>query len=226
MEAKTLKALVLGGTGEVGRELVKQLVAHPAFSKVTVVGRRPFEDVQSDKLVSKQVDFDKLQEYEDAFNDTQVAYCCLGTTRANAGKEGFIKVDRDYVLGAAELLKKAGCSHFHLVTAQGSNKDSMFLYPKIKGETEECTAEMKFDRLSIYRPGLLMCERRERRIFEGILQTFAKGFDWRNRFSVPVETVAKAMITNTLCSPDDAANQTPPIKEIITHDDILRLGID
>ena len=64
----------------------------------------------------------------------QVAYCCLGTTRGKAGKDGFVKVDRDYVVASAEILKANGCQHFHLVTSQGSNKNSMFLYTKTKGE--------------------------------------------------------------------------------------------
>ncbi|XP_018006370.1 oxidoreductase HTATIP2-like [Hyalella azteca] len=226
MESKTFRALVLGGTGEVGRELVKQLITHPAFTRVTVLGRRAFDEIQSDKLVFKQVDFDKLHEFEEAFTDTEVAYCCLGTTRGKAGKDGFIKVDRDYVLTSAEILKKAGCSHFHLVTSHGANKDSMFLYQKIKGEAEEGVAALNFDRVSIYRPGLLLCERRERRLLEGVAQTLAKGFDWRNRMSVPVETVAKAMVTNTLCPPERPSENNAPLKEIITHDDILRLGID
>lgn len=72
MDNKVFKALVLGGTGEVGKEVVRQLVAHPAFTSVTVVGRRPFEGLQSDKLISKQIDFDNLSDHTEAFSDAQV----------------------------------------------------------------------------------------------------------------------------------------------------------
>ena len=55
-------------------------------------------------------------------------------------------------------------------------------------------------------------------------QTVAKGFDWRNRASVHTETVAKAMITNTLLAEEAKTDQ--PLVEIIRHADILKLGID
>ena len=47
-------------------------------------------------------------------------------------QEGFIKVDHDYVMRTAELAKSGGCSHFSVVSSAGVNKDSMFLYGKVK----------------------------------------------------------------------------------------------
>lgn len=64
----------------------------------------------------------------------QIAFCCLGTTRGKAGAKGFVRVDRDYVVHAARLLKEADCPHFNLVSSGGANVNSMFLYPKTKGE--------------------------------------------------------------------------------------------
>lgn len=66
----------------------------------------------------------------------QVAYSCLGTTRGKAGAKGFVRVDRDYVYSAAKLLKDSGCSHFHLVSSTGANKNSHFLYQKTKGKIQ------------------------------------------------------------------------------------------
>jgi len=57
----------------------------------------------------------------------------LGTTKAKSGKEGFIKVDKEYVCNLAQAAKSAGVSHFHLMTSAGSNKNSFLLYPKTKG---------------------------------------------------------------------------------------------
>jgi oxidoreductase len=69
------------------------------------------------------VDFDKLDEHKAAFNDADLAFCCLGTTRAKAGKEGFVKVDFDYCVNSAKLLKEAGkCTDFHLLSSWGKLK--------------------------------------------------------------------------------------------------------
>ena len=73
MEGKSLTAVVLGATGSVGKELVKQLVAHPAFKRVSVVARRPLEDVTSDKIEFCQVDFDNLDQHQQYFEGAQVS---------------------------------------------------------------------------------------------------------------------------------------------------------
>ena len=77
------------------------------------------------------MDFNNLGATPDAFAGVDSAFCCLGTTRAKAGKEGFIKVDHDYVVDSAGRLKEAGCADFHLVTSKGSDKNSWFLYPQV-----------------------------------------------------------------------------------------------
>lgn len=219
-----MTALVMGGTGEVGKALLQELLKNAAFSKIIHVGRRKL-DIEHEKIHTEIVDFEKLDEYEEAFKGAQIAYCCLGTTRGKAGAKGFVRVDRDYVAHSAKLLKNGGCSHFHLVSSQGANKASSFLYNKTKGEVEEQVTELEFPRLSIYRPALLLCDRNESRPLEKVAQIVVRGFDWRNKISIPTETVACAMIANTLDS--QTSNKAEEKKvEILENVDILRLGID
>lgn len=47
-------------------------------------------------------------------------------------KEGFVKVDHDYVVNTARVAHENGCKQFSIVTAENANKDSYFLYPKTK----------------------------------------------------------------------------------------------
>ena len=67
-------------------------------------------------------------------------------------KDGFIKVDYDYVVNSAKIAKKNGVKQFHLVSSAGANKDAMFLYPSIKGKAEEEIKKLEFDYFGIYRP--------------------------------------------------------------------------
>ena len=57
-----LTALLLGSTGETGKELLKHLCDCSQFTKVILVGRRRVEDGPStvDKVEQRVVDFDKL----------------------------------------------------------------------------------------------------------------------------------------------------------------------
>ncbi|XP_069133880.1 oxidoreductase HTATIP2-like isoform X2 [Argopecten irradians] len=195
-------AFILGYTGECGKELVKSLSKNKIFNKVVLIGRRKV-DLTPDPgpaFEQKVVDFDKLEEYTEAFQGAQVGYCCLGTTKGKAGKRGFIKVDRDYVLKSAEIAKSTGCQHFSVITASTANKDSMLLYVKIKGEVEHSLTQMAFDKLSIFKPAGLLCDRTERRIMEKVALTFMK--PWIYFFptigSVPTSYVGTAMVIDTV----------------------------
>ncbi|KAL1914871.1 uncharacterized protein VTP21DRAFT_7787 [Calcarisporiella thermophila] len=230
----TLSAFVLGATGAVGKALVCELLQSNVFSKVTTVGRRTFdyEGQNKEKLMQQTIDFEKLlaaeapdakpedQEYythcKNIFRGHDVGFCCLGTTRADAGSaEAFVRIDHDYVLAAAKAYKdclKEGEStainatstnklagHFLLVTAMNSSETSALLYPRTKGLIERDVKQLEFPRLSIFRPGFLKLENTERerqRFVEhwtGKLLIPVADFVAPDAMSVSVVSVAKAM---------------------------------
>ena len=116
-------ALVLGGTGESGKRVMDELRISDLISKIVMLNRRQVELPEGpgiEKVEQKIIDFDKLEEHKDAFNEGEIAFCCLGTTRAKAGKDGFVKVDYDYVVNSAKILKETGaCTDYHLVSSWG-----------------------------------------------------------------------------------------------------------
>ncbi len=203
---KNLTAFIVGHTGEVGKEVVKELARSKIFSKVFLVGRREvkYDDelFKDFSMEQKIVDFDKLDDFADAFKDHSVGICLMGTTKGKAGKEGFKKVDHDYVMNVARLAKAGGCQHFNLMSSTGANKDSSFLYPRVKGQVEAETQELGFERLTIYRPALLMCQREESRPAEWLVQKLLTPMEYLSpgTMTSPTTTVAKAVI-NSILSP-------------------------
>ncbi|TMW63891.1 hypothetical protein Poli38472_014801 [Pythium oligandrum] len=169
--ASAYTALVVGSTGAVGRDVVAELVSSAKCAKVIALTRRdipqdqwsktfPQLDVEAakSKLEVRAVDFDKLSADDVKRGDEKVdtAFCCLGTTRRDAGSpEAFRKVDLEYVTRFGELTKAAEVPYFGLLTSMGSNKNSWFLYPQTKGEAEENIKKLSFERTSIFRPGLI-----------------------------------------------------------------------
>lgn len=200
-------AFVLGYTGEVGKEVVKELAARNAFSRVVLIGRRQveYEDKALADMTQSVVDFEKLDEHSDVFKGSDVGFCCLGTTRGKSGADGFVRVDHDYVMQSAKLAKAQGCKQFHVVSSQGANKNSSFLYPKVKGEVEEELKSVGFESLVIYRPGILMCNRTERRPFESVARFVMRPLAalFPTSGSVPTSIVARAMVQMA----SDAASQ-------------------
>jgi len=174
-----------------------------------------------EKVEQKIVDFDNLNESKAAFADADVAFCCLGTTRAKAGKEGFIKVDYDYVVNSAKILKENGkCTDFHLVSAWGAKANAWSLYPSTKGKAEEAVKELDFARASIYRPGLLITGREESRLLEKTAQCMAGFLDRSSKASIKTEDLARAMVFNA--TKTNIEDKT----EILEHADILKVSKD
>ncbi|XP_021119580.1 oxidoreductase HTATIP2 isoform X3 [Heterocephalus glaber] len=197
---------ILGASGETGRVLLKEILEQNLFSKVTLIGRRKltFEEEAYKNVNQEVVDFEKLDDYASAFQGHDVGFCCLGTTKAKAGAEGFVRVDRDYVLKSAELAKTAGCKHFNLLSSRGADKSSKFLYLQVKGEVEARVEELKFDRYSVFRPGVLLCDRQESRPGEWLARKFFGSLpnSWASGLSVPMVTLVRAMLNN-LVRPGD-----------------------
>ncbi|XP_077568610.1 oxidoreductase HTATIP2 isoform X2 [Stigmatopora nigra] len=212
---------VLGASGETGKMLLQELQLRNIFSKITLIGRRQlnFEGKEFDNLVQKVVDFEKLDDYAEAFQGHDVGYCCLGTTKAKAGTQGFIRVDHDYVLKSAELAKAGGCTQFHLESSRGADKGSSFLYLKVKGQVEADINALDFDRYAIYRPGVLLVDRQESRPAEWLARQFFTAFSaiGSTSMSIPIEMVAKAMVSNTVLQPENKV-------EILENKAISTLG--
>ncbi|XP_003462644.2 oxidoreductase HTATIP2 [Cavia porcellus] len=212
---------ILGASGETGKVLLKEILEQNLFSKVTLIGRRKltFEEEAYKNVNQEVVDFEKLDDYASAFQGHDVGFCCLGTTRAKVGAEGFVRVDRDYVLKSAELAKTGGCKHFNLVSSKGADKSSNFLYLQVKGETEARIEELKFDRYSVFRPGALLCDRQESRPGEWLVRKFFGSLpnSWASGLSVPVVTVARAMLNNMVRPGSEQM-------EVLENKDIHALG--
>ncbi len=161
------RAVVLGGSGLVGGACLRLLLEDPDYAEVWSLGRRQAGD--SGKLRSRVVDFARLG--ETAFPAADALFCCLGATRRKAGSaEAFRRVDFDYVLAAARQALAAGCARFLLVSSQGADARSPFLYPRVKGEIEAAAAALPFSSVLIFRPGLLLGPREESRPLEQLAQ--------------------------------------------------------
>ncbi|KAJ2824475.1 Oxidoreductase htatip2 [Coemansia erecta] len=212
-------ALVIGSTGEVGREVVKHLMASDAFGKVTVFARRPIEYTgpNADKLEQKSVDFENTEQLERDFAGHTHAFSCLGTTRAKEGKDFFYKVDHKYALNAAKACKAANVEHYSNCSSAGADKNSMFLYTKTKGEVDSDIQDMGFPRVSIFRPGMLLCDREESRPMEKVASYVMPLLNYvmPGKMAVPTSTVAWAMVNNAFKKVDTPVNELMNNKQIV-----------
>lgn len=162
-------ALLLGASGLAGGHCLSYLLNDDYYSQVDVIARRPL-DFHHPKLVQHLVKFDRLAE---ECRDIKVddVFCCLGTTMKKAGsREAFYKVDFTYPLEVAKLSKINGAKQFLLVSALGANPKSSIFYNRVKGEVEEAIGQCGYQGFHVFRPSLLLGERQEKRMLEGMAQ--------------------------------------------------------
>lgn len=165
MKQNDRKALIVGATGLVGNELLQQLLQSEAYDNITILVRTPLS-IEHPKLIQIPINFDELDSFEERFAVHDV-FCCLGTTIKKAGsQEAFKKVDYEYPLHAAMLSKKQAASQFFVVSAVGANSKSRIFYSRTKGELEDALQRLQFQSLHIFRPSLLLGDRKEFRFGE------------------------------------------------------------
>lgn len=209
------RAFIIGGTGEVGKHVITELAKNPSFEKIVILSRHAL-DVQvegKEKLVWEVVpNFDDLEAHKSAIKDCRAGFCTLGSTKAKAGSaEAFERIDYGYTMTIAKMAKESGCKWFGVVTAVGSDAESSFLYPRVKGMIERDLKGLDFNKLEIFRPAMLICDRKESRVLESIGQFFSKGINYiiPDRIAIKTETVAAAMVKQAALffKPGDKENE-------------------
>lgn len=194
MENRT--ALVAGSTGLIGNQLLQLLVADSSYSKVIALSRKPLA-TSHPKLDNIVLEASELKKHHELKADD--VFCCLGTTIKQAKtKEAFRKIDFDYPLELANVVKANGSKQFLLVSALGADKSSRIFYNQVKGEVEVAIDAVGFTSLHIFRPSLLVGPRKEARAGEDAAKVFYKIFGFlipKKYKGIDSIKVARAMIS-------------------------------
>jgi uncharacterized protein YbjT (DUF2867 family) len=146
-----MRVLFAGATGLVGSALLPLLGRHD----VTALGRRRAE-FDGEQRVGP------IGQWPELVRDCKfdVAISTLGTTIRQAGSQaGFAVVDRDAVLAIASAARAGGARQFVMVSSVGATASASNFYLKTKGEAEDGVRAMGFERIDIFRPGLLTGDR-------------------------------------------------------------------
>ncbi|MDQ1145808.1 uncharacterized protein YbjT (DUF2867 family) [Bacillus sp. SORGH_AS 510] len=221
MNNQVRTALVLGGSGLVGKALVETLIQQNTYKKIVLLVRKPIEIINP-VCEPHVVDFDHLENEDELFQVTDV-FCCLGTTIKKAKtKEAFRKVDYDYPVKAAKLSYKAGVDNFLIVTAMGANPKSLIFYNKVKGDVEETLKKLELPSLHIFRPSLLLGNREEFRFGEKIA---AKASNILNLFMVgPLKSYKAIEAKKVAAAMAEVASSENKGVQIYRSDEIQQLA--
>ncbi len=163
-------AVVIGATGLVGRELIKQLNQIESCERILAIVRQEDPALKKIGKVEQMVldDFFLIND-QDVQGFTH-AFSCLGSTIKKAGsKAKFYQIDFEINAHFADLFETTD-THYVLISAQGAKIGSMFFYNQVKGELEKHLKQADLAQVSILQPSLLIGERQENRTLENATQ--------------------------------------------------------
>jgi len=163
-----LIAIVIGATGATGTALLEQLIKDDLYVKI-IVFSRAYPIINSHKITVNIVDFEKIELWKHKIIG-DVIFSALGTTKKDAGsKEAQYKVDFTYQYKIAISAAENKVRKMLLVSSIGANKNSIFFYPKIKGELEAEVKKLSFEGIYIFQPPLLIRQKEKIRLNEKVL---------------------------------------------------------
>jgi uncharacterized protein YbjT (DUF2867 family) len=160
------RVVIIGGTGQVGTAVVRALVAQQSCTEVVMVNRKATPLTTTHRL--RQVILDtaapefpaavtKLAASMEALGDPVYGASCAGVGKGSMkwSEEELKALEIGVVGGFARGCHAGGIQRFALLSAVGSTPDSRIRYVRIMGLKEEAVQSIGFQRLAIFRPGII-----------------------------------------------------------------------
>jgi len=161
------RVLIIGGTGQVGAAVVCALAAEPSCAEVVMVNRRAISlsadprvrQVVSDTAAAQfPAEVTKLAQGKIAQGDAVYGASCVGVGKGSLkwSEEELKALEIGVVGGFARGCQAGGITRFSLLSAVGSTSKSRIRYVRVMGLKEETVQGTGFQRLAIFRPGIIV----------------------------------------------------------------------
>lgn len=160
------RVVIMGGTGQVGAAVVRALATEPSCTEVVMVNRKPI--ARTADLRVRQVIVDTaapqfpgevtaLVKNVVAQGDPVYGASCVGVGSGSLqwSEEDLKALEIGVVGGFARGCHAGGITKFALLSAVGSSTTSRIRYARIMGLKEETVRAIGFERLAIFRPGII-----------------------------------------------------------------------
>ncbi|WP_027544082.1 NAD-dependent epimerase/dehydratase family protein [Bradyrhizobium sp. WSM2254] len=160
------RVLIIGGTGQVGDAVVRALAAEPSCAEVVMVNRRaasPNADARVRQVILDTADAQfpaevtKVAQGMVAQGDPVYGASCIGVGKGSMkwSEAELTALEIGVVGGFARGCHAGGITRFSLLSAAGSTVKSRIRYARVMGLKEETVQKTGFQRLAIFRPGII-----------------------------------------------------------------------
>jgi uncharacterized protein YbjT (DUF2867 family) len=213
--ATETSVIVLGSSGAVGTQVVQSLMNSPQVAALTLLVRRPLDFQLSPRTTQVTTDVFNAKIYGPYVAGQQVAICTLGVGEpSKVSPEEFVRVDKMAVLEFAGECKRKGVRHFELLSAVTADASSASLYARTKGELENELRALKFERLSLFHPSMILTPDNRYGLGQGAMLKIWPHLNplllgsWEKFRGIRVEALGRAMARNVFSTGTGAETLT------------------
>jgi uncharacterized protein YbjT (DUF2867 family) len=162
----SFRVLIIGGTGQVGSAVVRALVAEPSCTEIVMVNRKAGAPTSEPRVRQVTMDTSAAGFRDDvtalardlvARGEPVYGASCVGVGAGSRkwSEEDLKALEIGVVGGFARGCHAGGIRRFALLSAVGSTSKSRIRYVRVMGLKEEAVQEVGFERLAIFRPGII-----------------------------------------------------------------------
>jgi len=160
-----MRCILLGGSGEVGGAVARELVRSEACSRLTLLGRRAVAAMEGEAKVCQIVvdtsaaDFEAVVRENARGHDVAISCIGIGSGTNSMTEAQLLEVEVTLLGGFARGCKAAGIEIFELLTSVGVSErsaGSRIKYIRVLGKKLNTVIGVGFEKLAVFKPGTIV----------------------------------------------------------------------
>tara|TARA_B100000579_G_C22810110_1_gene844747 strand:- start:1045 stop:1695 length:651 start_codon:yes stop_codon:yes gene_type:complete len=165
------KVAVFGSSGLIGSHILKTLEKDSYFDKIIAPTRSPIA-FRSRKTQNNIIDFKDYKSIIKVIKGCEIVFISIGTTQSKVkwNLNKYREIDYGIPIAIAKASKECHVNKILLVSSAGANINAKGFYLSLKGEIEKSLIDLNIKNTFIFRPSLLLGNRKENRFGEKIAQ--------------------------------------------------------
>ncbi|MBZ0099692.1 MAG: epimerase [Taibaiella sp.] len=153
----SLRVIITGTTGMVGKGVLLECLEHPWVSEVVVVNRHPLGLAHPKLKEIIHKDFHNLSAVKDQLRGYDACFFCLGVSVVGLSEEQYTRITYDLTLHFAETVINPNMTFIYVSGAgTDSSEKGRSMWARVKGKTENALLNMPFKAAYMFRPGLIL----------------------------------------------------------------------